>query len=155
MCFNCVHVCFGILFSSWIRRKGDIRNNNSNVSNIFHECCKRHATTFIRNSTHWNILFLHYDHGCKLGCKYIYWVSLYYSIIIWLHKKWEFPFLFQVCTILVLNYHHRLASSDPMPQWVQTLFLQWIPWALRLSRPGNKITRKSIHLQNKVRYRYK
>ena len=55
-----------------------------------------------------------------------------------------------MCTILVLNYHHRLASSDPMPQWVQTLFLQWIPWALRISRPGNKITRKSIHLQNKV-----
>lgn len=56
----------------------------------------------------------------------------------------------KVCTILVLNYHHRLASSDPMPRWVQTIFLQWIPWALRISRPGNKITRKSIHLQNKV-----
>ncbi len=51
---------------------------------------------------------------------------------------------------MVLNYHHRLASSDPMPQWVQTLFLQWIPWALRISRPGAKITRKSIRLQNKV-----
>ena len=58
----------------------------------------------------------------------------------------------QVCTILVLNYHHRLASGDPMPRWVQTLFLQWIPWALRISRPGNKITRKSINIENKVGY---
>ena len=56
----------------------------------------------------------------------------------------------QVCTILVLNYHHRLASSEPMPQWVKTVFLQWLPWALRMSRPGNKITRKSIYLQNKA-----
>lgn len=55
-----------------------------------------------------------------------------------------------VCTILVLNYHHRLAVSDSMPTWFRTVFLQWIPWALRMSRPGNKITRKSIHLQNKV-----
>ena len=63
-----------------------------------------------------------------------------------------FYFSKQVCTILVLNYHHRLASGDPMPRWVQTLFLQWIPWALRISRPGNKITRQSINIQNKVGY---
>ena len=55
-----------------------------------------------------------------------------------------------VCTILVLNYHHRLAVDNSMPQWFRTLFLQWIPWILRMSRPGNKITRRSIYLQNKV-----
>ena len=55
-----------------------------------------------------------------------------------------------VCTILVLNYHHRLASEESMPPWFRTLFLQWIPWLIRMSRPGNKITRRSIYLQNKV-----
>jgi len=56
-----------------------------------------------------------------------------------------------VCTILVLNYHHRLAVDDGMPPWFRKVFLQWIPWALRMSRPGNKITRRSIYLQNKMR----
>lgn len=55
-----------------------------------------------------------------------------------------------VCTIMVLNYHHRLATDEGMPKWFRTLFLQWIPWALRMSRPGCKITRRSIYLQNKV-----
>ena len=61
----------------------------------------------------------------------------------------------QVCTILVLNYHHRLAVDDGMPPWFRKVFLQWIPWALRMSRPGNKITRRSIYLQNKVRILFK
>ena len=58
--------------------------------------------------------------------------------------------LFQVCTILVLNYHHRLASNHRMPFWFRSIFLQWLPWLLRMSRPGAKITRKTIYLQNKV-----
>merc|ERR1712223_797041 len=37
------------------------------------------------------------------------------------------------------------------PPWFRKLFLQWIPWILRMSRPGNKITRQSISLQNKMR----
>ena len=37
-----------------------------------------------------------------------------------------------------------------MPAWFRTLFLQWIPWLLRMDRPGKKITRRSIYLQNKV-----
>jgi hypothetical protein len=31
------------------------------------------------------------------------------------------------------------------------LFLQWIPWVLRMSRPGEKITLKSILIQNKMK----
>ena len=31
------------------------------------------------------------------------------------------------------------------------LFLQWIPWVLRMSRPGDKITLKSILMQNKMK----
>merc|ERR1719499_1998790 len=43
-----------------------------------------------------------------------------------------------VTTILVLNYHHRMADTHDMPDWVHKIFLQWIPWILRMSRPGEK-----------------
>ncbi len=33
---------------------------------------------------------------------------------------------------------------------VRTLFLQWLPWALRMSRPGKPITRKSILMTNRM-----
>ena len=56
-----------------------------------------------------------------------------------------------VTTIMILNYHHRLADTHDMPAWVRTVFLQWIPWALRMSRPGEKITRKSIMMQDKIK----
>jgi len=56
-----------------------------------------------------------------------------------------------VTTILVLNYHHRLADTHHMPDWVQVLFLQWIPWVLCMSRPGDQITRKSILMSQKMK----
>jgi len=56
-----------------------------------------------------------------------------------------------VTTIMILNYHHRLAHTHEMPEWVRVLFLQWIPWFLRMSRPGEKITIKSILMQNKMK----
>ena len=34
---------------------------------------------------------------------------------------------------------------------VRTLFLQWITWVLRMARPGDKITRKTIMMQNKMK----
>ena len=62
----------------------------------------------------------------------------------------SYNFILQFCTILVLNYHHRLASNGAMPALIQKVFLQWLPWLLRMSRNGEKITKKSIDLQNKV-----
>jgi len=76
-----------------------------------------------------------------------------------------------VTTIMILNYHHRLADTHEMPNWVRaptscghlwpardqlfpqvrTVFLQWIPWFLRMARPGQKITRKTIMMQNKMK----
>merc|ERR1712241_92945 len=56
-----------------------------------------------------------------------------------------------VTTILVLNYHHRHADTHQMPEWVHVIFLQWIPWVLRMSRPGEKITRKTIMMQKKMK----
>ena len=31
------------------------------------------------------------------------------------------------------------------------MFLQWMPWLLRMSRPGEKITRKTILMNNKMK----
>ena len=79
-----------------------------------------------------------------------------------------------VCTIMILNYHHRLANTHSMPKWISIIFLQvintsskqfvikrfntnsnhpthlptqWLPWILRMSRPGRPLTKKSIQLQ--------
>ena len=30
------------------------------------------------------------------------------------------------------------------------MFLQWLPWLLRMSRPGKKITRKTITMNSKM-----
>ncbi|CAG0913226.1 unnamed protein product [Notodromas monacha] len=56
-----------------------------------------------------------------------------------------------VLTVLVLNYHHRNPETHDMAPWVKTIFLQWLPWVLRMQRPGKKITRKTIMLNNKMR----
>ena len=34
---------------------------------------------------------------------------------------------------------------------VRVIFLQWIPWLLRMSRPGEKFTLKTIQIQNKMK----
>uniref|UniRef100_T1IUD0 Uncharacterized protein n=1 Tax=Strigamia maritima TaxID=126957 RepID=T1IUD0_STRMM len=56
-----------------------------------------------------------------------------------------------VLTVVVLNYHHRNVDTHEMPPWVRTLFLQWLPWILRMDRPGKKITRKTIMMNNKMK----
>ncbi|KAK9889204.1 hypothetical protein WA026_004484 [Henosepilachna vigintioctopunctata] len=56
-----------------------------------------------------------------------------------------------VLTVVVLNYHHRKPDIHEMPQWIKTVFLQWLPWILRMSRPGKKITRKSILMNSRMK----
>ena len=34
---------------------------------------------------------------------------------------------------------------------VRTLFLQWLPWILRMQRPGKPITRKTIMMTNRMK----
>ncbi|XP_049820253.1 neuronal acetylcholine receptor subunit alpha-7 isoform X2 [Aethina tumida] len=56
-----------------------------------------------------------------------------------------------VLTVVVLNYHHRTADIHEMPQWIKTVFLQWLPWLLGMSRPGKKITRKTILMNSRMK----
>ncbi|XP_053679271.1 neuronal acetylcholine receptor subunit alpha-7 isoform X1 [Anopheles nili] len=56
-----------------------------------------------------------------------------------------------VLTVVVLNYHHRTADIHEMPPWIKSVFLQWLPWILRMGRPGRKITRKTIILSNRMK----
>lgn len=34
---------------------------------------------------------------------------------------------------------------------IKSVFLQWLPWILRMGRPGRKITRKTIMLSNRMK----
>ncbi|XP_014226284.1 neuronal acetylcholine receptor subunit alpha-7 isoform X2 [Trichogramma pretiosum] len=56
-----------------------------------------------------------------------------------------------VLTVLVLNYHHRKPDNYEMPNWTKSVFLQWLPWILRMDRPGKKITRKTILMSNRMK----
>ncbi|KAL5282058.1 CHRNA7.2 family protein [Megaselia abdita] len=44
-----------------------------------------------------------------------------------------------VSTILILNYHHRKADTHEMSDTIRKLFLYWLPWILRMNRPGRLI----------------
>ncbi|KYM81935.1 Acetylcholine receptor subunit alpha-type acr-16 [Atta colombica] len=56
-----------------------------------------------------------------------------------------------VLTVLVLNYHHRSPDRYVMPNWTKVVFLQWLPCVLRMSRPGKKITKKTILMSNRMK----
>ncbi|KAM7351779.1 nicotinic Acetylcholine Receptor alpha5 [Cochliomyia hominivorax] len=44
-----------------------------------------------------------------------------------------------VSTILILNYHHRNADTHEMSEWIRVVFLCWLPWILRMHRPGRPL----------------
>uniref|UniRef100_A0A3Q2G773 Neuronal acetylcholine receptor subunit alpha-7-like n=1 Tax=Cyprinodon variegatus TaxID=28743 RepID=A0A3Q2G773_CYPVA len=41
-----------------------------------------------------------------------------------------------VATVIVLQFHHHSLNSGHMPRWVHLVLLQWVPWFLRMKRPG-------------------
>ncbi|XP_069552014.1 neuronal acetylcholine receptor subunit alpha-7-like isoform X2 [Brachyistius frenatus] len=42
-----------------------------------------------------------------------------------------------VATVIVLQFHHHNPDSGHMPRWVHLVLLQWVPWFLRMKRPGD------------------
>ncbi|KAF7393916.1 hypothetical protein HZH68_010735 [Vespula germanica] len=56
-----------------------------------------------------------------------------------------------VLTVMVLNYHHRTPDRYVMPTWIKKVFLQWLPFILCMSRPGKKITKKSLLMGNRMK----
>uniref|UniRef100_A0A672F8J4 Uncharacterized protein n=1 Tax=Salarias fasciatus TaxID=181472 RepID=A0A672F8J4_SALFA len=41
-----------------------------------------------------------------------------------------------VATVIVLQFHHHNPNDGHMPRWVNLVLLQWVPWFLRMKRPG-------------------
>ncbi|CAL1611087.1 unnamed protein product [Knipowitschia caucasica] len=41
-----------------------------------------------------------------------------------------------VATVIVLQFHHHNPNNGPMPRLLHLVLLQWIPWFLRMKRPG-------------------
>ncbi|CAL8247247.1 unnamed protein product [Lota lota] len=41
-----------------------------------------------------------------------------------------------VATVFVLRFNHHDPNSGSMPKWAQLVLLQWVPWFLRMKRPG-------------------
>ncbi|XP_030604960.1 CHRNA7-FAM7A fusion protein-like [Archocentrus centrarchus] len=44
-----------------------------------------------------------------------------------------------VATVIVLQFHHHNPDSGHMPRWVNLVLLQWVPWFLRMKRPGEGV----------------
>uniref|UniRef100_A0A8D3B1R5 Neuronal acetylcholine receptor subunit alpha-7-like n=1 Tax=Scophthalmus maximus TaxID=52904 RepID=A0A8D3B1R5_SCOMX len=44
-----------------------------------------------------------------------------------------------VATVIVLQFHHHNPNSGHMPRWVHLVLLQWVPWFLRMKRPGEGV----------------
>ena len=55
-----------------------------------------------------------------------------------------------VCTVLILNYHKRTVETHKMPAWVETVFLKWLPWLLRMEQPGAPLNLKTLMMEHKL-----
>ncbi|EGT55171.1 hypothetical protein CAEBREN_30258 [Caenorhabditis brenneri] len=49
-----------------------------------------------------------------------------------------------VFTVYVLNLHYRTPETHDMGPWTRNLLLYWIPWILRMKRPGHNLTYASL-----------
>ena len=52
---------------------------------------------------------------------------------------------------LFSGFDFSFAKESVFSLQVRTLFLQWLPWILRMQRPGKPITRKTIMMTNRMR----
>lgn len=66
------------------------------------------------------------------------------------------PAFFSCSLVCFLERGSRFLGSSsslaPLPRaQIRTVFLMWLPWILRMGRPGRKITRKSILISNRMK----
>ncbi|XP_071369027.1 neuronal acetylcholine receptor subunit alpha-7-like [Centroberyx affinis] len=52
-----------------------------------------------------------------------------------------------VATVIVLQFHHHNPDGGHMPRWVHLVLLQWVPWFLRMKRPGEGMDPTLPHSQ--------
>lgn len=57
----------------------------------------------------------------------------------------------QATTTPLPHRRKNLKSHTFFPLQVKSVFLQWLPWILGMSRPGKKITRKTILMSNRMK----
>ena len=74
-----------------------------------------------------------------------YWILL----LTWLPSCHKWRYCLRPSDLFRGN-KHRIVINTSYSQ-VQLIFLQYIPWFLRMSRPGEKITRKTIMMQKKMK----
>ena len=70
---------------------------------------------------------------CCHPCIYLIFPGTYFNCIMMMVASSV------VLTVVVLNYHHRTAETHVMPMWVRSVFLQWLPWILRMDRQARMI----------------
>ena len=58
-------------------------------------------------------------------------------------------FFFFIWVSNSVNKQNKQIRSDLLQ--VRTVFLLWLPWLLRMSRPGKKITRKTIVMNSRMK----
>ncbi|XP_057690448.1 neuronal acetylcholine receptor subunit alpha-7-like isoform X2 [Corythoichthys intestinalis] len=52
-----------------------------------------------------------------------------------------------VATVIVLQFHHHNPNNGQIPHWVNLVLLQWVPWFLRMKRPGEGMEHDRPHSQ--------
>ncbi|XP_064608817.1 neuronal acetylcholine receptor subunit alpha-7-like [Liolophura sinensis] len=56
-----------------------------------------------------------------------------------------------MCTVIVLNFHHRGPDTHHMSKWVNKIICEWLAWILMMERPGKEISRKTLMQNSKLR----
>ncbi|XP_061839121.1 neuronal acetylcholine receptor subunit alpha-7-like isoform X2 [Nerophis lumbriciformis] len=55
-----------------------------------------------------------------------------------------------VATVIVLQFHHHNPNNGQIPHWVKLVLLQWIPWFLRMKRPGEAVDHSQADTPSKT-----
>lgn len=126
-----------------LRRESHSGDISFDGSLLLHEHGLEHGAFVLADAFDRNLLLVHHDHGGQLHGKLLELSQRQVGLLIG-----GVP---QAATILILNFHHKQTSNTAMPGVIRSVFLVWLPWFLRMSRPGQKITIKSIRLEKTMK----